>query len=54
MINAYIIHRSYDIINPEYIYIKDKNNGLRWWYKANYLKQFQEETIISKDRYLYY
>lgn len=54
LIKTHIIHDSCNIINLEYIYIKDKNNRYRYWYKANYPKQFPEKTIISENKYFFY
>lgn len=54
LVKEQIIHESCSVINLECVYMKDKNDGLRWRCKTNYPKQFQEETIVSEDGYPFY
>lgn len=54
LVKAHMIHGPCGVINPECVCMKDKNDGLGRRCKANYPKQFQEETIVSEDGYPLY
>lgn len=45
-VKTYILCNLYENMNPECIYIKNKNDKCGWRCKASYLKQFQKQTFI--------
>lgn len=49
-----MIHGPCGVIDPECVCMKDKNDGYGRRCKANYPKQFQEETVVSEDGYPLY
>lgn len=54
LVKTHMIYGLCGHIDPQCVYMKDKNVGRGRKGKADYPKQFQEETSVQEDGYLLY